>query len=129
MDSIPYDFDDFRHSFTFSLFDSKSNDFCGYYSSYRGSWHTLHFTVPSPIYEPPSYSIPLYTFGFRFPPLLRTNLAVSVLLYPPPYSIPSPVISVVTMAVIEVPGTYFNLRSPSLIYGPLLRFTVPSTAL
>ena len=46
-----------------SLFDSKSSDFCGCYGSYRGSWHTLHFTVLSPIYEPFSPSIPLYAFG------------------------------------------------------------------
>jgi hypothetical protein len=111
-----------------SLFDSKPSGFCSCYGTYRGSG-ILHFTVPSPIYEPPSYSIPLYTFGFRFPPLLHTNLAVSALLYPPPYSIPSPVISVVTIVIIEVPGIYFNLRSPSPIYGPLLRFTVPSSDL
>jgi hypothetical protein len=40
----------------------------------------------------------------------RTISAVSTLLYPPPYSIPSPVVSVVAMAVAEVPGTYFTLR-------------------
>jgi hypothetical protein len=91
---------------------------------------------------PPSYSIygslsdlrtllsfdSPYTFNFRFASLLRTISAVSTLLYPPPYSIPSPVISVVTMAVIEVPGIYFTLRSPPSIYGSLFRFTVPSSA-
>ena len=46
-----------------SLFDSKPSGFCSCYGTYRGSG-ILHFTVPSPIYEPPSYSIPLYTFGF-----------------------------------------------------------------
>jgi hypothetical protein len=44
---------------TSPLFDSKSSDFCSYYGSYRGSWHTLHFTVPSLIYGP--------LFDLRFP--------------------------------------------------------------
>jgi hypothetical protein len=81
-----------------------------------------HFDLrfPPSIYEPSSLSILLYTFDFRFLSQFRTNLAVSALLYPPPYSIPSPVISVVAMAVTEVPGTHFTLRFP-------LRFTVPSS--
>ena len=75
---------------------------------------------------PPSYSIygslsdlrallsfdSPYTFNFRFAFLLYTISAVSILLYPPLYSIPSPVISVVAMAVTEVPGIYFTLRFP-----------------
>jgi hypothetical protein len=50
MDSILYDFDDFRPSFTSPLFDSKSSDFCGYYGSCRGFWHILYFMLPSSIY-------------------------------------------------------------------------------
>jgi hypothetical protein len=124
MDPIPYDFDDSRPSFTSPLFDSKPSGFCNCYGTYRGSG-TLHFTVPSPIYEPPSHSTPLYTFGFRFSPLLRTISAVPDTPLLSLYSIPSSVISVVAIAVIEVPGTYFNFRSPPSIYGSLFRFSNP----
>jgi hypothetical protein len=67
----------------------------------------------------------------------RTISTISDTPLPLPYLIPSPVISIVTMAVTEVPGIYFtlrfprrftvpfsDLRFPSLIYGPLLRSTV-----
>jgi hypothetical protein len=189
MDSIPYDFDDFRPSFTFSysipspvvsvvtmaltealahftlrfppsIYESFSPSILLYTFDFRflSQFRTistvsdppllplysisstvisvvamavtgvlahtsiyeppLQFMVPSPIYEPLPHSIPLYIFGFRFSPLLRTISAVSTLLYIPPYSIPSPVISVVTIVVTEVPGTHFTLRFP-------LRFTVP----
>jgi hypothetical protein len=79
-----------------------------------------HFTLRFPLRFTNPSSILLYTTLFRFPPLFRTISTVLTLLYPPPYSIPSPVISVVTMAVTEVPGTHFTLRFP-------LRFTVPSS--
>jgi hypothetical protein len=47
------------------------------------------------IYEPFSSLISLYAFDFRFSFFLHTISAVSILLYPSLYSIPSPVISVV----------------------------------
>jgi hypothetical protein len=114
MDSIPYDFDDFRYFFTFPLLDSKSSGFCGCYSTYRGSG-TFYFTVLSPIYEPFSPSILLYTFDFQFLSQFRTISTVSDTPLPPPYSIPNPVISVVAIAVIEV-LVYTS------IYGSLFRF-------
>jgi hypothetical protein len=80
----------------------------------------LRFTVPfSDLRTLLSFDSP-YTFNFRFASLLRTISAVSIFLYPHLYSIPSPVISVVTLAVTEVPGIYFTLRSPPSIYGSLL---------
>ena len=101
-----------------SLFDSKPSGFCSCYSTYRGSG-TLHFTVLFPI-----TNLSLLRFPFtpsvliRFPPLLRTISTIPDTPLPPPYSIPSPVISVVAMAVIEV-------LAHTSIYGSLLRFTVP----
>jgi hypothetical protein len=58
--------------------------------------------IPSPIYE----------LFFSLIPLLRTILVVPDTFLPFSYSIPSPVISVVTIIVIEVPGTHFTLRFP-----------------
>ena len=104
------------------LFDSKPSGFCGYNGTYRGSG-TLQFTVPfSDLRTLPLIRFPFTLSSYPIPSFLRTNLAVSVLLYPLLYSIPSPVISVVTMAVTEVPGIYFTLRFP-------LRFTVPFSPL
>jgi hypothetical protein len=127
---IPYDFDDFRPSFTFPLFDSKPSGFCSYYSTYRGSWYILHFTVPFSDLRTLCFFDSLYAFGFRFPPLLRMISAVSTLLYSPLYLILSPVIYVVAIAVIEVLA-YTSIYGPfpSSIYGSLFRFsnlTLPS---
>jgi hypothetical protein len=111
--SIPYDFGDFRPSFILPLFDFKYSGFCGCYGSYKGSG--THFDLRTL-----SSSIPLYAFDFRFLPLLRTIWTVSTVLYPPSYLIPSPVISVVAIAVTEV------LAYTSILY---LRFTVPFSGL
>ena len=119
MDLIPYDFDDFRHFFTSSLFDSKSSSFCSYYSTYRGS-STLRFTVPSfDLRTLLAFDSPLH-FRLPFNGFLRTISTISDTPLPPPYSISSPVISVVTLAVTEVPGIHFTLRSPPSSYGSLL---------
>jgi hypothetical protein len=119
MDSIPYDFDDSRHSFTSSLFDSKSSGFCGCYSTYRGSG-TLRFTVPSfDLRTLLAFDSPLH-FRLPFNGFLRTISTISDTPLPPPYSIPSPVISVIAIAVTVVSGTHFTLRFP-------LRLTVPSS--
>ena len=96
----------------------------GYMVGISGQFRTILTIFDPPL--PPSYSIygslsdlrtllsfdSPYTFNFRFASLLHTISAVSILLYPPPYSIPSPVISVVAIAVTEVPGIHFTLRFP-----------------
>jgi hypothetical protein len=48
------------------------------------------------------FTIPLYASNFRFSPLLRTIQTIFDLPLPLPYSIPSLVVSVVAIAVIEV---------------------------
>jgi hypothetical protein len=91
-----------------------------------------HFTLrfPPRFTNPPSHSIPLYAFGSHpIPSAFTYDFRGFGTPLPPSYSIPSPVISVVTMAVTEVPGTHFTLRSPPSIYGSLFRFTVPFSPL
>src|SRR6202046_228932 len=112
MDSIPYDFDDSRYSFTSSLFDSKSSGFCGCYSPYRGSG-TLRFTVPSfDLRTLLAFDSPLH-FRLPFNGFLRTISTISDTPLPPPYSIPSPVISMVPIVITEV-------LAYTPIYGSLL---------
>jgi hypothetical protein len=99
-----------------SLFDSKPSSFCSCYGTYRGSG-TLHFTVLFPI-----TNLSLLRFPFtpsvliRFPPLLRTISTIPDTPLPPSYSIPSPVVSVVAIAVIGLWHTS--------IYGSLFRFPI-----
>lgn len=63
------------------------------------------------------FMIPLYASNFRFSPLLRTIQTIFDLPLPPPYSIPSLVVSVVAIAVTEVlaytslPIRFYTFRS------------------
>ena len=82
----------------------------------------LQFTIPSYL----RFMIPLYTFDFRFSPLLRTIPTIFDPPLPPPYSIPSLVVSVVAIAVTEVlaytspPPRFYTLDSiPSILYLPI----------
>jgi hypothetical protein len=48
--SFIYEFGGFGTPLPSPLFDSKSSDFCNYYSSYSGFWYIFHFILPSSIY-------------------------------------------------------------------------------
>jgi hypothetical protein len=123
--TVPYDFDNFRPSFTSPLFDSKPSGFCGCYGTYRGSG-TLYFTVPSPIYEPFSPSIPIYAFGSHpVPSAFTYDFDDSR------YSFTSSLFDSKSSDFCGCYGSYsgfwhtLHFTLPSSIYGSLLRFTVP----
>jgi hypothetical protein len=121
-----YDFGSFDTPLPSSLFDSKSSDFCGYYGSCRGSWHTLHFTVPSPIYEPFSPSIPLYAFGSHpIPSAFTSDFDDSRHSFTSSLFDSKPSDFCGCYGSYRGSGIHFNFIP--LIYGSPLRFTVPSS--
>jgi hypothetical protein len=83
----------------------------------------MRFLLTPSIYGP-LLRFPLYAFDFRFSPLLYTIPTIFDSPLPPPYSIPSLVVSVVAIAVTEVlvytspPLRFYTFRF--LIYNSLL---------